>query len=117
MISLLFLPARARMIDAAFGDVVAAARAALPTEVVRAQWRAMEEWERAGCAPRLGGIAAPALVATGSEDVVVPPANSLALAAGIPGAWLAPFPHSGHGFMADHPDSLAGLISTFLGVS
>ena len=116
LISLLFLPARARMIDAAFGDVVAAARAALPADVVRAQWRAMEEWERTGCAPRLDGIGAPVLVATGCDDVVVPPANSLALAQGIPGAWLARFPHSGHGFMADHPDSLAGLISTFLGV-
>ena len=47
LISLLFLPARARMIDAAFGDVVADARAALPADVVRAQWRAMEEWEGA----------------------------------------------------------------------
>ena len=35
---------------------------------------------------------------------------------GMPGAWLARFPHSGHGFMADHPESLTGLISTFLGV-
>ena len=117
MISLLFLPARARMIDAAFGDVVAAARAALPADAVRAQWRAMEELERAGAAARLGELTAPALVATGSEDVVMPPANSLALAEGIPGAWLARFPRSGHGFMADHPDSLVALISTFLAVA
>ncbi len=116
LISLLFPPQRARMIDAAFGDVVAAARAALPHDVVRAQWRAMEAWEAQGAAERLGEISAPALVATGSEDVIVPPANSRALAAGIPGAWLAPFPHSGHAFMADHPDSLARLISTFLAV-
>jgi pimeloyl-ACP methyl ester carboxylesterase len=116
LISLLFLPARARMIDAAFGDVVAAARAALPHDVVRAQWRAMEAWEAAGLADRLGEIGAPALIATGSEDVVVPAPNSLALADAIPGSWLARFPGCGHGFMADHPDSLARLISTFLAV-
>ena len=46
----------------------------------------------------------------------MPPANSLALVQGMPGAWLARFPHSGHGFMADHPDGLTRLISTFLGV-
>lgn len=116
LISLLFAPPRARMIDAAFGDVVAAARAALPPAVVEAQWRAMEEWEREGVSARLGEVAAPALVATGSEDVVMPPANSLALVEGMPGAWLARFPHSGHGFMADHPEGLTRLISTFLGV-
>ena len=116
LISLLFLPARARMIDAAFGELVATARAALPADLVRAQWRAMERWDQGGVAARLAEISAPSLVATGSEDVVIPPANSLALAEGIAGAWLARFPHSGHGFMADHPDSLADLISTFLGV-
>ncbi len=116
LISLLFTPPRARMIDAAFGDIVATARAALPHDVVRAQWRAMEAWDAGGAAERLGEISAPALVATGSEDVVVPPANALSLAAGIRGAWLAPFPDSGHAFMADHPDSLARLISAFLAV-
>jgi len=116
LISLLFEPRRARMIDAAFGDVVAAARAALPAGVVEAQWRAMEAWGREGVADRLGEIASRALVATGSEDVVIPPANSLVLAQGMPDAWLARFPHSGHGFMADHPETLGRLISTFLAV-
>ena len=116
MISLLFAPPRARMIDAAFGDVVAAARAALPPMSSRRSGGRCEKWEREGVADRLGEVAAPALGATGSEDVVMPPANSLALVQGMPGAWLARFPHSGHGFMADHPEGLTRLISTFLGV-
>ena len=104
------------MIDAAFGDVVAAARAALPHDVVRAQWRAMEEWE----APRRGRAPGRDRRAGAGRDRergrVVPPANSLALAAGSPAPGWRRFPHSGHGFMADHPDSLARLISTFLAV-
>ena len=90
-------------------------RGAAP-DVARAQWRAMEEWEGRARADRLGELSLPVLVATGSEDVAVPPANSLALVDGIAGAWLARFPHSGHGFMADHPDALAKLISNFLDV-
>ena len=50
------------------------------------------------------------------EDVVIPPANSLALATAIDGSWLARFPDCGHGFMADHPDALARLIGIFLAV-
>jgi pimeloyl-ACP methyl ester carboxylesterase len=76
----------------------------------------MAAWGREGVADRLGEIASPALVATGAEDVVIPPANSLVLAQGMPAAWLARFPHSGHGFMADHPEALGRLISTFIAV-
>jgi pimeloyl-ACP methyl ester carboxylesterase len=116
LISLLFPPERARQIDAEFGDVVAAARAALPADVVRRQWEAMEAWEGREDAVDLGGIACPVLVATGTDDVVIPAANAAALADTIPGAWLARFPHSGHGFMADHPQALGRLIGTFLSV-
>jgi pimeloyl-ACP methyl ester carboxylesterase len=114
MISLLFTAERAAEIASRFGDVVAAAREALPHDVAEHQAEAMEAWEAEGAGARLGEIKAPALVATGSEDVVFPPANALALAAGIDGAWLARFPNSGHAFMADHPEPLATLIATFL---
>jgi pimeloyl-ACP methyl ester carboxylesterase len=112
LISLLFLPDRARQIDEQFGDIVAEARAALPPETVDQQKEILATW--GGRERQLGDIRCPTLVATGAEDVVVPPANSLALAAGIEGAWLARFPSSGHGFMADHPKRLAALITTFL---
>jgi pimeloyl-ACP methyl ester carboxylesterase len=114
LISLLFPPERAREIDEQFGDIVAQARAALPPETVERQKEILASWSEHG--PRLADIKCPALVATGTEDVVVRAANSLALATGIDGAWLARFPHSGHGFMADHPERLAALIGTFLAV-
>jgi pimeloyl-ACP methyl ester carboxylesterase len=113
LISLLFLPERARQIDEQFGDVVAAARAALPPETVEQQKAILAGWSERE--PQLAAIRCPTLIATGADDVVVPPANSLALATGIDGAWLARFPSSGHGFMADHPKQLAVLISAFLG--
>ena len=115
LISLLFPPERAAQIDARFGEVVAAARATLPHDVVARQWAAMEAWERReGAADALAGISVPALVATGIEDVVIPPGNSLALATAMGGAWVARFPDCGHGFMADHPEALARLIGIFL---
>jgi pimeloyl-ACP methyl ester carboxylesterase len=116
LISLLFPPERAAVVDAEFGEVVAAARADLSPDLVGRQWLAMEAWERRENAADVALISAPVLVATGDEDVVIPPANATALATAIEGAWLARFPHSGHGFMADHPVTLAGLIGTFLAV-
>jgi pimeloyl-ACP methyl ester carboxylesterase len=116
LISLLFPPERARQIDAEFGEVVAAARAALPADVVGRQWQALEAWERGDLRQDVGRIACPALIATGELDIVVPPANALALALAIPGSWLARFPDCGHGFMADHPEALARLIANFLSV-
>ena len=117
LISLLVPPQRAREIDAEFGEVVARARAALPADVVRRQWDALEAWERGDGGQDPGRISCRVLIAAGQEDVVIPPANALALAQAIPGSWLARFPGCGHGFMADHPRSLARLIATFLGVS
>jgi pimeloyl-ACP methyl ester carboxylesterase len=116
LISLLFPPERARQIDAEFGDVVAAARAALPRDVVARQWHAMEAWERGDGGQDLGRISCPVLIAAGEDDVVIPPANSLVLAQATPHSWLARFPSCGHGFMADYPEALSRLIATFLGV-
>jgi pimeloyl-ACP methyl ester carboxylesterase len=114
LISLMFPPERAREIDAEFGDAVAAARAALPADVVERQWRAMEAWERGDGGQDPARIDCPTLIATGDDDIVIPPANALALTLAIPGAWLGRFPGCGHGFMADQPQALARLIETFL---
>jgi pimeloyl-ACP methyl ester carboxylesterase len=115
LISLLFPPERAAAVDAEFGEIVAAARSRLSPELLGRQWEALEEWERHG-ASDVARISCPALVAAGEEDVVFPAANAAALANAIPGAWLARFPNCGHGFMADHPETLAGLIRAFLDV-
>ncbi len=47
---------------------------------------------------------------------MIPASNALKLVNGIPGAWLAQFPHGGHAFIAQYPRALADLISTFLAV-
>jgi 3-oxoadipate enol-lactonase len=58
----------------------------------------------------------PVLIATGTEDIVIPPSNALKLVNAIPRAWLAQFPHGGHAFMAQYPQALTDLINSFLAV-
>jgi pimeloyl-ACP methyl ester carboxylesterase len=84
-----------------FGDIVAAA---------------MDAWHRNGVASQLREIRVPALIATGTEDIVIPASNALKLVNAITGAWLAQFPHGGHAFVAQYPRALADLINSFLAV-
>lgn len=114
LIALLFEPERARQVDADFGEIVATSRASFPVDVAERQWQAIKGWARHGVAAAHGELTARALIATGSEDIVIPPENSLALARAMHGSWLARFPRSGHGFSADYPHELADLIGTFL---
>jgi pimeloyl-ACP methyl ester carboxylesterase len=97
-----------------FGDIVAAARAQLSPDLVKRQTEAMDEWHHLGLGSRLREIRVPVLIATGTEDRVIPPSNSLRLANAISGAWLAQFPHGGHAFMAQYPRALADVINSFL---
>jgi pimeloyl-ACP methyl ester carboxylesterase len=99
-----------------FGDVVAAARAQLSVELLHRQAAAMDAWHRNGVASQVRGIRVPVLIATGTEDIVIPASNALKLVNAIPGAWLAQFPRGGHGFMAQYPRALAHLINSFLAV-
>jgi pimeloyl-ACP methyl ester carboxylesterase len=110
LIGLLFPPPVAESVDREFGDIVAAARAALANETLEAQETAMRSWwakSRPAPAP------APVLAAAGALDEVIPPANADALA-GRDGDWLARFPGAGHGFMAQQPRRLAELMRAFL---
>lgn len=100
-----------------FGDIVAAARAQLPPELLNRQAAAMDAWHRNGLASQLGEIRVPVLIAAGMEDIVIPASNAMKLANAIHGAWLAQFPHGGHAFMAQYPRALADLINTFLALS
>lgn len=97
-----------------FGDIVAAARAQLSPDLVRRQAATINAWHRTGVGSQVRKIHVPVLIATGTEDIVIPSSNSLKLANTIPGAWLAQFPRGGHAFMAQYPRVLADLINSFL---
>ena len=60
-----------------FGDIIAAARAQLSPELLKRQAVAMDTWHSSGVANRLRQIRVPVLIATGTEDIVIPPSNAL----------------------------------------
>ena len=97
-----------------FGDIVAAARAQLPVDLLNRQAAAMDAWHRNGISNQLGEIRVPVLIAAGTDDIVIPASNALKLVNAIPDAWLAQFPHGGHAFIAQYPRALADLINSFL---
>lgn len=109
LISLLFPPPLAAEIDRDFGEIVAAARAGLASETLRAQEAAMDAWHR-DPPPRAEAPGIPVLVAHGKEDQVIPPANAQALASRWPGSRVELFEGCGHALMAQEPQQLAALI-------
>ena len=72
LLSLLFPNDVAESFYREFGDIVAAARAQLPVELLNRQSAAMDAWHRNGVASRLREIRVPVLIATGTEDIVIP---------------------------------------------
>ena len=68
-------------------------------------------------ASRLSQIRAETLVATGTEDALVPPGNSRILASRIPAAQLTLVPGLGHRAIWEAPGEMAELIRDFLGRS
>jgi pimeloyl-ACP methyl ester carboxylesterase len=69
-----------------------------------------------GSYERLPGIRSPTLVVTGTDDVVIPPANSRTLADRISGARLVELPGAGHGVMYQCPGEFARVVREFLGI-
>ncbi len=114
LIDVLFPPPLATTIVERFGDVVAAAQAAIDLDVVRAQEDAMAAWYAERGVRPLGATDVPVLLAAGAEDVVIPSANVSALATQSAHAWTALFDGCGHAFMAQEPRRLAALINAFL---
>src|SRR5262249_47192622 len=62
---------------------------------------------------RLPSIAAPTLVVTGEQDLMVAPANSAVLAGRIPGARLVTFPKTGHALLRVRAAELDRLLEDF----
>lgn len=113
LLSLLFPPSLAEQIDAEFGELVAAARAALDHDSLTAQEAAMRGWHDERDLSSLASV--PTLAATGTLDVVIPPGNAELIAERAEDSWLARFPGGGHAFMAQEPARAAALIGAFLG--
>ncbi len=115
ILSLLFPPELASAIDAEFGELVAQARAALSPAALDAQEGAIGVWHAEPAGDRLAAITAPALIASGAEDVVIPAANTDLLAEVLAGSRREVFDGCGHAFMAQEPAKLADLINAWLG--
>ena len=113
LLSLLFPPVLGAEIDRRFGEVVAAARAELSPDVLRAQEAAMVAWH-AEEPPRPDARAPRVLAACGTADVVIPPQNTDALAAHWPVCRVERFDGCGHAFMAQEPARLGEAIESFL---
>ena len=62
----------------------------------------------------LAGITVPTLVVVGTEDVLTPPKDARALAAGIPGATLVEIPAAGHVSAWERPEAFADALRTFV---
>ena len=63
---------------------------------------------------RIGGISAETLVITGDADTVVPPQNSLNLAAKIPNARIEMIRAAGHMAFVERAAEFNHLVSSFL---
>lgn len=69
---------------------------------------------RADSRPSLAAIRVPSLVLVGEEDVLTPPIEAEALAAGIPGARLVRVPRAGHLANLEAPSAVSEVLSAFL---
>ena len=63
---------------------------------------------------RLGGLTAPTLVQSGTEDVVVDPRNSFLLTELVPDCDDAHFPGCGHLFFWEEPEGFVHSVTSFL---
>lgn len=75
---------------------------------------AMRSLMRFDATGRLSQLRMPVLVITGAEDTTVPPPVQQALAQAIPGARHVVVERSGHGIIADNPDTFNRILLEFL---
>jgi pimeloyl-ACP methyl ester carboxylesterase len=84
-------------------------------KAVQLEAEAMGSWK--GTCDRLSSISKPTLVIVGTDDVVIPPANSIMLVEKIPGAWLVQIRGGGHYVMFQYPEQFTAVLETFLSVT
>jgi pimeloyl-ACP methyl ester carboxylesterase len=91
--------------------------AGIPANTQVQQIKVVQSWmatNRTGVCDDLSRISKPTLVITGTGDVVVPSANSLIIAAKIPGTWLVQIKDAGHQLLGQYPDKVNKVLQTFL---
>jgi pimeloyl-ACP methyl ester carboxylesterase len=91
--------------------------AGIPPNTFMQQTKAVQSWMATnwtGVCDELTKISNPTLVIIGSDDVVVPTANSLIIAGKIPGAWLVQIKDAGHALFVQYPDKVNRVLQTFL---
>jgi len=111
MISVVFPPDVAPAFDAEFGELAAAAQAALDPAALAAEERAMDQWW--GAPPGAGAPSStPVVIVAGSEDIVIPPGNSELLAQRFPDARVELLAGAGHAVPAQRAEDVAGLIAS-----
>ena len=89
----------------------------VPSTTLKKQFEINERWlskNWSGVCKQLTKINNPTLIITGTEDVAIPPSNSLILAEKIPGAWLVQIREAGHGLMYQFPENFTRIVETFL---
>ncbi len=111
LIPLLFPAGLAPIIDEQFGELIAAARAAMSPAALDAQETAMRAWHEDGAQPDGAATDPPRVVVVhGGEDVVIPAANAERLAARWPGARVELVEGAAHAVMAQEPLRVAEAI-------
>jgi pimeloyl-ACP methyl ester carboxylesterase len=90
-----------------------AARLAEPTDPTGYTHQLVGGMQYAGAMPRLGEVTVPTLCLHGTEDRLVPPANSTNLAQAISGAQLVWIEGAGHMLFSDAPERFVDEICTF----
>jgi len=90
---------------------------ATSAETMEAQGKARQAWARMDEAQGLANlrqVTQPVLVSNGSNDVMLPTAQSFSLYQNLPNAQLILYPDSGHGFLFQYPELVAEHIRIFL---
>jgi pimeloyl-ACP methyl ester carboxylesterase len=72
---------------------------------------AWESTNWTGVCDKLTKVSSPTLIISGTNDNSIPTANSLIIAAKIPGAWLV---HIKDALMSQYPDKFNKVLQTFL---
>jgi pimeloyl-ACP methyl ester carboxylesterase len=107
-----------RIVRTGFGDapspahvrLVRDAIASVPRDIRNQTFRAMSEYDLSGS---LAGIDVPAVVMLGSKDRLVNPADTRALAHGLPRATAVEYPGAGHAVFLERSESFNGALARF----